>query len=165
MVILISVTVNFLVTSQLLRKLSATLMGLTLIFDISSSPEECSCHGRWTWGDWGHPLGCQGQSHAGLSRSGLKHWASNHSQLGVSTEGKDENDALLMVCAAKRLWLVAFWTTCRFGKKRWKEDKEGSYFFFFSVKTVVLRGCPESWKLPRDGNMELWGMSRHCAPA
>lgn len=24
-------------------------------------------------GDWGHPLGCQGQSHADLSRSGVKH--------------------------------------------------------------------------------------------
>ena len=46
-VTLISVTVNFLVTSQLLRKLSAMLMGLTLMSDISSSPEECSCHGRW----------------------------------------------------------------------------------------------------------------------
>lgn len=46
-VTLISVTANFLVMSQLLRKLSATLMGLTLMSDISSSPEECSCHGRW----------------------------------------------------------------------------------------------------------------------
>lgn len=38
-VTLISVTMNFSVTSQLLRKLSATLMGLTLMSDISSSPE------------------------------------------------------------------------------------------------------------------------------
>lgn len=50
----------------------------------------------------------------------------------------------------------------RKGEKRIKKDP---IFFFFSVKTVVLRGCPESWKLPRDGNLELWGMSRHCAPA
>lgn len=46
LVILISVTANFLVTSQLLRKLSDTLMGLTLMSDISSSPDECSCHER-----------------------------------------------------------------------------------------------------------------------
>lgn len=46
-VTLISVTVTFLVTSQLLRKLSAMLVDLTLISDISSSPEECSCHGKW----------------------------------------------------------------------------------------------------------------------
>ena len=46
-VTLISVTVSFLVTTQLLRKLSAMLVGLTLISDISSSPEVCSCHGKW----------------------------------------------------------------------------------------------------------------------
>lgn len=46
LVTLISVTANFLVTSQLLRKLSDTLMGLTLMSDISSSPDECSCHER-----------------------------------------------------------------------------------------------------------------------
>lgn len=46
-VTLISVTVNFLVTSQLLRRLSAIVTGLTLMSDISISPEECSCHGRW----------------------------------------------------------------------------------------------------------------------
>lgn len=48
----------------------------------------------------------------------------------------------------------------RKGEKRIKKDP---IFFFFSVKTVVLRGCPESWKLPRDGNLEPWGMSRHCS--
>lgn len=46
LVTLISVTANFLVKSQLLRKLSDTLMGLTLMSDISSSPDECSCHER-----------------------------------------------------------------------------------------------------------------------
>lgn len=46
LVTLISVTANLLVTSQLLRKLSDSLTGLSLMSDISSSPEKCSCHER-----------------------------------------------------------------------------------------------------------------------
>lgn len=46
LVTLISVTANLLVISQLLRKLSDSLTGLYLMSDISSSPEECSCHER-----------------------------------------------------------------------------------------------------------------------
>lgn len=103
LVTLISVTANFLVASQLLRKLSDTLSGLSLMPDISSSPEECSCHERPWSGGLGASLRLPGPVTCWPLKRRTETWSLNCVQLGASTESRDARDALLMVRSAKHL--------------------------------------------------------------
>lgn len=124
LVTLISVTANFLVKSQLLRKLSDTLMGLTLMSDISSSPDECSCHERSWSGRLRASIRLPRPVTCWPLKSRTETLSLNRIQLGASTESRDANDALLMVRSAKHLQVVAFCKTGIFGKRRWRKNKK-----------------------------------------
>lgn len=120
---LISVTVNLLVTSQLPRKLSDTLMGLSLMSDISSSPEECSCHERSRSGRLGASIRLPRPVTCWPLKSRTETQSLDCIQLGASTESRDVSDALLMVRSAKHLQVVAFCKTWISGKRRWRKNK------------------------------------------
>lgn len=131
LVTLISVTANFLVTSQLLRKLSDPLMGLSLMSDMSSSPEECSCHER----SWSGRLGASIRLPRPVTCWPLKSRTEtlnlNCIQLGASAESRDVSDALLMVRSAKHLQVVALCKTWTFGKRRWRKNKDPKHLIVF----------------------------------
>lgn len=130
LVILISVTVNFLVTSRLLRKLSDALMGLALMSDISSSPEEYSCHER----SWSGRLEASMRLPRPITcwplKSRTETLSLNCIQLGASTESMDASDALLMVTSAKHSQVVAFCKTWIFGKRRWRKNEKKDLIVF-----------------------------------
>lgn len=139
---LISVTVNLLVTSQLLRKLSDTLMGLSLMSDISSSPEKCSCHERSWSGRLGASIWLPRPVTCWPLKSRTETRSLNCIQLGASTESRDVSDALLMVRPAKHLQVVALCKTWISGKRRWRKKKNTWNVWLYSSDLVVLPEYP-----------------------